>query len=155
MSIQADRPRRRVTGDRAMRRATLVALVVGLALDAFLIAFAAVSYDRPAVLGALVGTALTLVVVVPSVTIAFVGQRMTPVTMAVTVLASWAGKMLVVILVLLLVQGLETVSNLWIGQALLVGALSAVVVEVVLLARSRQPLETNPSGGASESPEGA
>lgn len=146
MSTKRDRRRSRPAGDRAMQRATLMALIVGLVLDGLLILFAALRHDSPAVLGAVVGTALTLVIVVPSVTIAFTGKRMTPVTMAAAVLGSWAGKMLVVIIVLVLLKDVDEVSKRWIGQALLVGALSAVAVEAVLLIRSRQPLDVVPAG---------
>lgn len=128
-----------------MQRATLMALIVGLVLDGLLILFAAVRHDSPAVLGAVVGTVLTLVIVVPSVTIAFTGKRMTPVTMAAAVLGSWAGKMMVVIIVLVLLKDVDAVSKRWIGQALLVGAISAVAVEAVLLIRSRQPLDVAPA----------
>jgi hypothetical protein len=138
------RPRRRAVGDRAMQRATLIALGVGLVLDLLVIVLAVTSFDAPAVSGALIGTGLTLVIVLPTVAIALLGRRMTPVTMAATVLGSWAVKMLVVILVLILVRDLASVSTRWIGLALLVGALSAIFVEVVLLARSRQPLEVEP-----------
>jgi len=142
----AARPRRprRAAGDRAMQRATLVALVVGLVLDALIIAIAASRDDSAALLGALVGTGLTLVMVLPTVGITFLGKRLTPVSMAATVLGSWAGKMLVVILVLVLVQDLESVSTRWIGLALLVGAVSAVIVEALLLVRARQPLDVEP-----------
>lgn len=136
-----------------MQRATLIALVVGLVLDGLLILLAALRHDGPAVLGAVVGTALTLVIVVPSVTIAFTGKRMTPVTMAAAVLGSWAGKMLVVILVLVLLKDVDAVSKRWIGQALLVGALSAVAVEAVLLIRSRQPLDVAPADGVDDVPD--
>src|SRR5690625_1833695 len=128
MSTKHDRRRSRPVGDRAMQRATLMALIVGLVLDGLLILFAAVRHDSPAVLGAVVGTVLTLVIVVPSVTIAFTGKRMTPVTMAAAVLGSWAGKMMVVIIVLVLLKDVDAVSKRWIGQALLVGAISAVEI---------------------------
>src|SRR5699024_8196154 len=142
----SDRPERRAraTGDRAMRRATVIALLVGLLLDSLVIAVAAVRFESPAVLGALVGTALTLVIVLPTVAITVVGRRMSPATMAATVLGSWAAKMLVVILLLVALGGIDAVANRWVGLALLVGAVSAVIVESVLLVRSRQPLEVDP-----------
>lgn len=127
-----------------MQRATLVALAVGLVLDAVVVAVAALRFETPAVVGALIGTGLMLVIVLPTVVIAFRGRHMTPVTMAVVVLGSWAAKMFVVIIVLALVRGLETVSSPWIGIALLVGAVCAVLVEGVLLVRSRQPLNVTP-----------
>lgn len=143
-----DSPRRarspHLAGDIAMQRATLVALVVGLVLDAVVIAIAA-SRDEPAALmGALVGTGLTLVIVLPTVAITFLGRRLTPVSMAATVLGSWAAKMLIVILVLLVVRDLDGVSARWIGLALLVGAVSAVLVEGLLFARARRPLDVEP-----------
>ena len=137
-----DAPRRprRAAGDRAMQRATLLALAAGIVLDAVIIAIAATRGDQAALLGALVGTALTLVMVVPTVAITFLGTRLTPVSMAATVLGSWAVKMFVVILVVIAVRDLQSISSRWIGLALLVGALSAVLVEGVLLVRARQPL---------------
>lgn len=145
-----DRPRRRAVGDRAMQRATLAALVVGIVLDAVVIVLAATIGDPPAMAGALIGTGLTLVIVLPTLAIAFAGKHLTPVTMAATVLGSWAVKMLIVILVLIAVRDLGSVSTRWIGLALLVGAVSAVFVEAVLLARSRQPLQVDPPEGASD-----
>ena len=79
-----------------MQRAVLLALVVGLVLDAIVITVAAVTADGPALIGALIGTGLTLVVVLPTLVIAVIGRRMTPVTMAAGVLGSWAVKMLIV-----------------------------------------------------------
>ncbi|MFC7458347.1 hypothetical protein ACFQS2_14250 [Brachybacterium sp. GCM10030267] len=137
--------RRRAVGDRAMQRATLIALAVGLLLDAVVLALAASRPDSGALVGALIGTGLTLVIVLPTVAIALLGKRMTPVTTAATVLGSWAVKMLIVILVLVAVRDLDSVSTRWIGLALLVGAVSAVLVEAVLLARSRQPLDVEPA----------
>jgi hypothetical protein len=82
--------------------------------------------------------------VLPTVAIAFVGPRLTPVSMAATVLGSWAVKMFAVILVLLLVRDMEALSTTWIGLALLVGAVSAMVVEATVLMRTRQPLDVMP-----------
>lgn len=148
----SNRPKkvRRAAGDEAMQRATLAALVVGVLLDAVVIAFAVSQGSGPALWGALIGTGLTLVMVLPTVGITFLGKRLTPVSMAATVLGSWGGKMLIVILVLVGVQNLEAVSTRWIGLALLVGAISAVIVEAVLLARARQPLVIDSPQNAEE-----
>lgn len=140
----ARRPRR-AASDAAMQRVSLIALAVGVVLDAVLIVVAATRDDSPALLGALIGTALTLVIVLPTVAVAYLGPRLNPVTMAATVLGSWAVKMVIVILVLVLVRDLPGVSTRWIGLALLVGAVSAVLVEGLLLARARQPLEVEPA----------
>ena len=59
-------------------------------------------------------------------------------------LGSWAVKMFVVILVLLLVRDMAALSTTWIGLALLVGAVSAMVVEATVLMRTRQPLDVAP-----------
>jgi hypothetical protein len=128
-----------------MQRATLIAAGVGLVADLVLLAIAATRPEDAALYGALVGTGLTLVVVLPTVAIAFAGPRMTPVSMAATVLGSWAVKMFVVILVLLLVRDLEVLSTRWIGLALLVGAVSAMIVEASVLMRTRQPLDVPPA----------
>lgn len=138
-----------------MQRALILALVVGMALDVVVIVIAAMSSDSPALVGALIGTGLTLVVVLPTLAITFAGPRMTPVSMAATVLGSWAVKMLVVILVLIVVRDMAGVSTRWIGLALLVGAVSAVAVEVTLLARSRQPLDVEQVADPSEDQSGS
>ena len=150
---RAKAPRRRAVGDRAMQRAMVLALVVGLVLDAVIILIAALAFDSTALLGALIGTGLTLVVVLPTLVISFAGRRMSPVTMAATVLGSWAVKMFVVILVVIAVRDLASVSTRWIGLALLVGAVAAVSVEAVLLARSRQPLNVEPVAEPSDDPD--
>ena len=126
--------------DRAMQRATMLSLLIGVGLDVIVIIVAAVAFESPAVWGALVGTALTLVVVLPTVASAYFAPRRSPLSMAVMVLASWAGKMIIVIVVLLLVRDSEQVSIAWVGLALLVGALSAIAIEMTMLLRVRQPL---------------
>ena len=50
------------------------------------------------------------------------------------------GLMIIVIVVLLLVRDSEQVSIAWVGLALLVGALSAIAIEMTMLLRVRQPL---------------
>ena len=127
-----------------MQRATLIAAGVGLVADLVLLAITAIRPESAALLGALVGTGLTLVIVLPTVAITFAGPRLTPVSMAATVLGSWAVKMFVVILVLLLVRDMAALSTTWIGLALLVGAVSAMVVEATVLMRTRQPLDVAP-----------
>lgn len=141
---------RRAASDRSMQRATLIAAAVGLVADLALLAVAATRPEDSALLGALVGTGLTLVIVLPTVAITFAGPRLTPVSMAATVLGSWALKMFLVILVLLLVRGVEAVSTTWIGLALLVGAVSAILVEAVVLVRTRQPLDVAPADSAED-----
>lgn len=102
-------PRRRTAGDRSMQRATVIAVAVGLVLDVIVLIVAATRPESTALAGALVGTGLTLVVVLPSMAIAFLGPRLSPMSMAATVLGSWAVKMFVVILILLLVRDLLAV----------------------------------------------
>lgn len=144
MSTSPEQPVR-TRGDRGMLRATLVALAVGVALDAVVIAVAAVAFDTPAVLGALVGTALTLVVVVPTVVTAYLAPKLGAIAMAVTVLASWGAKMVIVIVVLILLRDTAQVSIAWVGIALLVGALCAIAAEMILLLKVRQPLDVTSS----------
>ena len=144
MSTSPEQPVR-TSGDRGMLRATLVALAVGVALDVVVIAVAAVAFDTPAVLGALVGTALTLVVVVPTVVTAYLAPKLGAIAMAVTVLASWGAKMVIVIVVLILLRDTAQVSIAWVGIALLVGALCAIAAEMILLLKVRQPLDVTSS----------
>lgn len=154
MSHTSESPvRRRTAGDRGMLRATLAALIVGVAIDLIMIVVALVSFESPAVVGALIGTGLTLVVVVPTVVTAHLAPRLSPLAMAVTVLASWAGKMVVVIVVLILLRDTEAVSFLWVGLTLLVGALSGITVEMILMAKVRQPLDLDPPEHASDAQE--
>ena len=141
---------RRAARARSMPRAPLIAAGVGLGAALVLLAIAAIPPESAALLGALVGTGLTLAIVLPTVAITFAGPRLTPVSMAATVLGSWAVKMFAVILVLLLVRDVESVSSTWIGLALLVGAVSAVLIEAVVLARTRQPLDVDPAGSPDE-----
>lgn len=131
-------------GDRGMRRATLLGLVVAVVLALAMVALAAAIAERPAVLGALVGAALTVVVVAPTAVTGYLAPRLSPVTMAVTVLASWILKMVIVVVVLLMLRDVESVSIVWVGLTLLVGALMGVVIETVLLARVRRPLDVEP-----------
>lgn len=144
MSTSPEQPVR-TSGDRGMLRATLVALAISVALDAVVIAVAAVAFDTPAVLGALVGTALTLVVVVPTVVTAYLAPKLGAIAMAVTVLASWGAKMVIVIVVLILMRDTAQVSITWVGIALLVGALCAIAAEMILLVKVRQPLDVTSS----------
>ncbi|WP_394214143.1 hypothetical protein [Brachybacterium vulturis] len=145
-------PRRRTAGDRSMQRATVIAVAVGLVLDVIVLVIAATRPESTALAGALVGTGLTLLVVLPSMGIAFLGPRLSPMSMAATVLGSWAVKMFAVILILLLVRDLPSLSTQWIGLALLVGAVSAMIVEATLLMRTRQPLDVEPVGIPREPP---
>lgn len=146
------RTARVAAGDRAMQRTTLIALAVGILLAAVVVIIAATRPDPGALQGALIGAGLTLVIVLPTVAITFLGKRLTPISMAATVLGSWALKMFIVILVLIAVKDLASVSTPWIGLALLVGAVSAVLVEAVLLARTRQPLDVEPPQSAEDDP---
>ena len=61
---------RRAASDRSMQRATLIAAGVGLVADLVLLAIAATRPESAALYGALVGTGLTLVIVLPTVAIA-------------------------------------------------------------------------------------
>lgn len=144
------RTARVAAGDRAMQRTTLIALAVGVLLAAVVVIIAATRPDPGALRGALVGAGLTLVIVLPTVAVTFLGKRLTPISMAATVLGSWAVKMFIVILVLIAVKDLASISTPWIGLALLVGAVSAILVEAVLLARTRQPLDVEAPQGLEE-----
>ncbi|MDO5662611.1 MAG: hypothetical protein Q4G40_07950 [Brachybacterium sp.] len=138
---------RRTAGDRGMIRATALAVVIALTIDIVVILLALLFAGGPALAGALVGTALALVMTVPTYGIALIARHLGPAGMAGAVLGSWGGKMVVVLVVLLLIRDLAAVSNWWAAGALLVGAACGIIVEMVMLARTRQPLDTAPATG--------
>lgn len=127
--------------DATMTRAVLIAIGAGLALDALAVVAALLLGGPGAVLGALVGTGLALVVTLPTLISARVGMRQGPAAMAGVVLGTWLAKMVVLIGVLLWVRTLGSIALPWTGYALLVGAVAPAVVEAVLLLRSRPRLE--------------
>lgn len=126
---------------RSMRRAVTVAILVGLGLDLLLVLSAALLAGAPQLWGALIGTALSLVVTIPTLATAHYGARGGIGTMAGVVLGGWLVKMVVLVIALLAVRQLGGVSLRWIGLALLLGAVVAAVVEGVLLLRHRTALE--------------
>lgn len=143
-SPSPNRPVVRTASDRAMLRATVLALVVGLLLSGAVIAVAAFGFDAPAVLGAVVGALLTLVVALPTVVTAWAAPRLGPAGMAGAMFGGWGLKMLVVVVVIIALRDVEAVALGWVGIALLAGALSAVTIEMALLARVRRPLDVTP-----------
>lgn len=130
--------------DQQMLRATMVALLVAVLLDAAVVIAALMMADGRAVVGALLGTVLTLVVVLPTVMTAYLAPRLGAAGTAGVMFGGWGGKMLVVVITLIAVRDVQSVDLLWTGIALIAGALVAVAVETVLLARLRQPLNIPP-----------
>lgn len=139
----APRPVVRTASDRAMLRATILALAIGLLLDVVVIVVAASSFGTTALNGALVGTGLTLLVGLPTVLTTWAAPRLGPVAMAATMFGGWATKMLIVVIVIIALRGVEAISMAWIGIALLAGALVSVTAEMVLLGRIRRPLDVS------------
>lgn len=149
-TVGDSRPVVRTASDRAMLRATVLALVVGLLLSGAVIAVAAIGFDSRAVLGAVVGTMLTVVVALPTVLTAWAAPRLGPAGMAGAMFGGWGLKMVVVVVVIIALRDVQAVALGWVGIALLAGALSAVTLEMVLLARLRRPLDVTPDTPGSE-----
>lgn len=135
---------RAAANDRAMMRAVRRAVLAGLALDALVVLAAALIGGRPALLGALIGTGLSLVVTLPTLATARWGARGGVAGMAAVVMGAWLAKMVVLIGVLVWVRTLAGISLPWIGIALLLGAVGAAVLEAVLLLRGQPRLEVRP-----------
>lgn len=127
--------------DAAMIRAVMLAILAGLALDALVVLAALLLGGEGAVLGALAGTGLALIVTLPTLVSARIGARQGPAAMAAVVLGAWLVKMIALVGALILLRGLDGLSSPWMGVALLIGAVVPAVVEALLLLRSRPRLE--------------
>lgn len=134
----------RDSNHRAIMRTLVIAIAVGVLIDAVLIAAAAIWADTPAVLGALIGTALALVVTVPTLLSVHLGRHQSPLTAAAILAGSWLAKMFVLVIVLAALPDVAAISRPWLGFALLGGALAAAVTEAAGLLAKRPRLEVEP-----------
>ncbi|WP_058234265.1 hypothetical protein [Devriesea agamarum] len=132
--------RRRADNDRFLMRSVLIAIGIGVILDLVIVIVAAMT-SSSAVTGALIGSGLALVMTTPTVFTVRTTRQASPSATAAAVMGTWALKMVIVIGVVLLVQDNPVFSRPWIGIALLIGAVSTVIVEAVMLVRSRHQLE--------------
>lgn len=126
---------------RGIVRAYVGAVVAGIVLDVVVIVIALV-LGGPAVPSALLGTALALVISVPSLIPAVLGLDKGVATFAVLVLGVWLVKMIVLVGGVILVRGIEGLEMPWVGLALLAGGLASLLTEAVVLLRIR----TDPAG---------
>lgn len=132
---------RLLRNQRALRRAMMTAIGVGLGLDVVVILIALITAGRPQFYGALIGTALAAMVMVPTLIAVRMGEDWSPQGNAAGILGSWLLKMIIVIGGVVLVSRIDAVSSRWVGIALLVGAFLGLLTEVVLLARQKPRLE--------------
>lgn len=133
---------------RHIQRALLLAIVAGVVIDLLVVVLAAVAFDAPALRGALVGSALALVVTVPTLASARLTRDRDAMMSAAVLVGAWLVKMFVLVIVLALLQDTSAVSRPWIGIALLAGALVAAVTEALVLLSRRPRLEVGrPSVG--------
>lgn len=133
--------RARSRNDALMSRALLLAIVAGLVIDLVVILLAATLGGDGALAGALVGTALALVVTLPTLASARLSRLLPPVAWASVLMGSWMIKMFVLIIALLLLRDAAWLDRPWLGLALLAGAIVAAVVEAVGMVRTRPRLE--------------
>lgn len=120
-------------------RAFVLAVVIGLALDAVAIAAAALLAGGPGALGALAGTGLALVVSVPTLLTARFALSQSPATFAAVVMGSWLVKMIVLLVAVMALRSVAGISLPWMGIALLLGGLGAAVTEAIALLRAQGP----------------
>lgn len=130
----------RRSNDGQLLRALLVGVLVGVLVDAVILVWAA-TVDGAALGSALLGTALALVITVPTVLTARLTRNLPPMTWAGAVMGGWLVKMLVLLLALAAIVRWEWVERPWLGGALLAGALAAALVETWGLVRVRPRLE--------------
>lgn len=124
-----------------VQRAIVTAVSVGAAIAVVVVIIAWLGFDPLARNGAIVGALLSLVITMPALIVAYWGIARSPVIMLGTVACTWGGKMLVLILSLILLREETWLSMQWVGIALLFGAIAPIVVEGVLLARTRPKIE--------------
>ena len=133
----------RATNQRRIFRIVMGAALVGLALDVIVVIIAAIRGDAPAITGALIGTALALVITLPTVVSVRLGARLEPHLAAAVLAGAWLAKMLVVVVVLALLRDVSSISLPWVGIALLAGALASAIAEAIGLTRRRPRLEVD------------
>lgn len=134
----------RERNEKRLARAVLIAVLVGVAVDAVIVVLAVLLGDDEAVLSALFGTALAVVVTLPTPVSARLIARREALTGAMIVAGTWLVKMLALIIALSAVRDLGFFVPGWTGVALLGGAVAAAVIEALLLMRRRADLETDP-----------
>lgn len=126
---------------RRLQRMMAIAIGAGLALDAVVVIVAWLSAGRPQLLGALLGTALAAVILVPTWVVVRMGAQWSPQGSAAGILGSWLLKMAVLVVTLAALGDSEAVAPRWVGIALLTGAFLGLLIEVLLLARLKPRLE--------------
>ncbi|UYG15971.1 hypothetical protein BRM3_10035 [Brachybacterium huguangmaarense] len=132
--------------DRHLLRALRGAVLAGIVLDLLLLLAALLLGGDGALAGALIGSALALVITLPTLVSARVGVRQGPAAMAGIVLGAWLVKMIVLIVVLLAIQDVAGIARPWLGVALLIGAVAPAVIEAVMMTRTRPRLEVRDPG---------
>lgn len=132
--------------DRHLLRALRGAVLAGIVLDLLVLLAALLLGGDGALAGALIGSALALVITLPTLASARAGVRQGPAAMAGIVLGAWLVKMIVLIVVLLAIQDVAGIARPWLGAALLIGAIAPAVIEAVMMTRTRPRLEVRDPG---------
>lgn len=118
---------------RAMRLtvAVLAALAVVGAVVGWLVGGAS------GLVGAVVGAAVAALGAIPTQAAMLVGHRRSPQAMAGIVAFSWLGKMLVIIVALLVIQGIDSFHRPMFAATAAMGLIASLVIDVATLRRAR------------------
>lgn len=115
------------------------AFVVSLLLTPVVVGLAALLGGADAARGALLGCALPLLVVAGTWASAVIGRRRPPQAFALVLVASYAVKLVVIAVGLRLFRDVEGIDKVVFGVVAGLGLLLGVVVEALVVARTRAP----------------
>lgn len=91
------------------------------------------------VVAALVGAAVAALGAIPTQYAMLVGHRRAPHTLAAIVLFSWLGKMGLILVALIVLQGVESFNRPMFAGTVMVGLVASLVVDMVTLRKARIP----------------
>ena len=121
------------------RRAIRITVIVLLAIAVLGAGVAWLVAGANGAVAALVGAGVAALGAIPTQVAMLVGHRKPPHVMAGIVAFSWLGKMLVIIVALLLLQGIESFHREAFAATAVAGILASLVVDVAVLRRARVP----------------
>ncbi|MDN4174309.1 hypothetical protein QWY28_15200 [Nocardioides sp. SOB77] len=155
--MTTETPRETARTRRAGGSAVLVGAGLGTVVAGLLAAVVGALADgRPAAYGALVGTALVVVVFAFGSATVHAVAGLLPAASLIVALLTYALQLLVVLVVLSALDGSgavgDTLSRGWLAGAVIVGTLAWTTVQVVLAGRVRIPVYDLPDAAASPQP---
>ncbi|WP_062386373.1 hypothetical protein [Demequina iriomotensis] len=129
-----------MTAEEALyRRAIRLTTVIVVAIGAIGAGVAWALAGTAGAVAALVGAAVAALGAIPTQAAMLVGHRKPPHVMAGIVAFSWLGKMLVIIIALLVLQGVESFHRGAFAATAVTGIVASLVVDVATLRKARIP----------------